>query len=311
MSVKTALKSAIDRRIDLSVQNERRIERYIDSARVFASNTSALISLLAILFFVLMAIFAPYIAPYEPQETIRTEEGAPTLEPPSAAHPMGTTQFANDVFSQWIYGSRITVIVGILSGLAVMTVGTTVGVISGYFRGLVDTALMRLVDVLYGLPATPFILVLALFIGASVWNVILAMVLVLWRTMARLTRSQTLSLAQRPYVKAARSAGASDIRIMAYYIVPNLVPLMLIETTLVAGRAIVLEAGVSFLGFGAANSVSWGTMLQSSFATGAIRKAWWWVFPPGVSIAIIVIALFYVSRGLEEVTNPELTREDV
>lgn len=311
MSLISTLRYGILDRIDLSPRNEKRLERYANGVRIFLSNRSATLALLVILFFIGMAIFAPQIAPYDPQENILTEQGAATLEDPSAAHPFGTTQFANDVFSQWVYGSRISVMVGLLSGVSVVIVGTIVGVIAGYYRGTVDLILMRFVDILYGLPATPFILVLALFLGASVWNIIFAMLLVLWRTMARLTRSQTLSLAQRPYVKAARSTGASDVRIMAFYIVPNLLPLMLIETTLVAGRAIVLEAGVSFLGFGAVNSVSWGTMLQSSFSTGAIREAWWWVIPPGLSITIMVVSLFYISRGLEEVTNPELTREQV
>lgn len=311
MSVRTMILSALDGRINLSAHNRRRLERYADATGVLLSNTSAVIAMLVLSFYVFLAIFAPHIAIYDPQENILTDEGAATLEPPSPAHPFGTTQFAQDVFSQWVYGSRISVMVALLSGISVMIVGTTVGVIAGYYRGIADMALMRVVDILYGLPATPFILVLALFFGASVWNVIFAMILVLWRTMARLTRSQTLSLAQRPYVKAARAAGASDLRIMAFYIVPNLVPLMLIETTLVASSAIVLEAGVSFLGFGATNSVSWGTMLQSSFATGAIRSAYWWVLPPGISIATMVVSLFYLSRGIEEVTNPELTREDL
>lgn len=311
MDLTTNLKSTLDSWIDLSAHNRRRLERYAESIRVFRSDTAATIALGVLVFYILLALFAPYLAPHDPTATMFAEDGsAMILEEPTSDNLFGTTQYGKDVFSQWVFGSRISILVGLLSAVVVATVGTTVGVIAGYYRGIVDTALMRVVDTLYGFPATPFILVLALLLGASVWNVILAMVLVLWRTMARLTRSQTLSLSQRPYVKAARSAGASDLRIMAYHIVPNLVPLILIETTFVAGRAIVLEAGVSFLGFGTTNAVSWGTMLQSSFATGAIRKAWWWVLPPGLSIAMIVISLFYISRGLEEVTNPELRVEE-
>lgn len=307
--MKNKLRTIVGGRVELSPQNERRLERYANGGRIFMSNTFAMIGLLVIIGFVLLAIFAPYIAPYEMNENVESDSGSITLQPPSNEHPFGTTQFAKDVFSQWVWGTRISIMVGLLSGLVVMLVGTTVGLIAGYYRGTVDMVLMRFVDVLYGLPAVPFILVLALFIGATVWNVILAMLLVLWRTMSRVIRSQTLSLAQRPYVKAARATGASDMRIMAYYLIPNLLPIMLIETTIVASRAIVLEAGVSFLGLGTTEAVSWGTMLQASFSTGAIREAWWWVFPPGLSIAMIVVSLFYISRGLEEVTNPELTSE--
>jgi peptide/nickel transport system permease protein len=297
----------LNRNLNISPDTVRRLKRYRRSLRIFLSNKSALLSLLVVLFIVLVAIFAPLLAPYEQNERIYTEEsGTPNLEPPSAEHPLGTTQFGQDVLSQWIWGSQITVLVAALSALSVFVVGSAVGIVAGYYRGMVDMAIMRFVDVLYGLPAIPFILVLALFIGASIWNVILAMVLVLWRTMARSVRSQTLSLAQRPYVKAAKATGAGDIRIMTNYLLPNLLPIILIETVIIASQAIVLEAGVSFLGFGATNGVSWGTMLQASFATGAIRHAYWWVLPPGLSIAVIVVSLFYIARGIEEVTNPEL-----
>jgi peptide/nickel transport system permease protein len=168
---------------------------------------------------------------------------------------------------------------------------------------------MRIVDILYGIPATPFILILVIFFGTSIWNVILAMTLVLWRTMARVIRSQTLSLSERPFVKSARAAGASDLRIMFYHIAPNLLPLIMIETTIVVGWAIVLEAGISFLGLGASELISWGTMLQLTFASGAIRTAWWWVLPPGISITLLVMSFFYFSRIVEDITSPEVVSE--
>jgi peptide/nickel transport system permease protein len=189
-----------------------------------------------------------------------------------------------------------------------LVIGTTVGLFAGYYKGKVDLILMRVVDVLYGIPALPLVLIIAMFFGNSVWNIVIAMALVLWRTMARLVRSQTLSLAEQPFVKAAKAAGASDLRIMYIHIAPNLVPLMLVEGTFVMGAAILVEAGLSFLGLGAANMVSWGTMLQLTFTSGAIRSAWWWVLPPGLSITLLVVAFFYVSRGIEDITNPVLER---
>lgn len=284
-------------------------ERIVDAAKTFSQNRAALLGLGIIGAVVLLAVFAPVIAPYDVHEKHYSESGAAeTLEPPSMDHPMGTTHLAEDVFSQWVYGSRVSLIVGFFSGLAVLVIGTSVGLFAGYYKGKVDLVLMRFVDVLYGIPALPLVLIIAMFFGNSVWNLIIAMALVLWRTMARLIRSQTLTLAEQPFVKAAKAAGASDLRIMYVHIAPNLVPLMLIESTFVMGAAILVEAGLSFLGLGAANMVSWGTMLQLTFTSGAIRTAWWWVLPPGLSIMLLVVSFFYISRGIEDITNPVVNR---
>lgn len=298
---------------DFNISKARKIalqsykKRFISTFKVVLRDRAARVGLLILAGFACIAVFAPYIAPFGPTELTTTPIGLPTeLGPPNERHPMGTTAIGHDVFSQWVYGARVSFFVGLLSGFSVLVIGTTVGLLAGYYKGTVDLVLMRVVDVLYGIPATPFILVLAMFLGASVWNVIIGMTLILWRTMARVIRAQTLSVSERPFVKAARASGASDLRIMYMHIAPNLVPLMLIETTLVIAWAIMLEAGLSFLGLGATNVVSWGTMLQMTFNTGAIRHAWWWVLPPGLGITLMVMAFFYISRAIEEVTNPEL-----
>jgi peptide/nickel transport system permease protein len=283
---------------------QRRIKSFRDGLHTFSRNKEAILGLSIIILMVLMGIFAPIIAPYEPTELT----GAERLSAPSADHIMGTTHLTQDVFSQWVYGVRVSLMVGLLSGLSVLTVGSMVGIIAGYYKGMTDMVLMRIVDVLYAIPATPLILVIALFFGSTVWNVIIAMVLILWRTLARVVRSQTLSLSDRPFVKAARATGASDIYIMRAHIAPNLVPLMLIEATFVMASAITLEAGISFLGFGATEMISWGVMLQLTFSSGAISSAWWWVLPPGLGIMILVLSIFFVGRGIEDVTNPQLER---
>lgn len=307
--------SVLDSLAEDRLTNNQRIalelykERLGNAAQTFRQNRAAMLGLGIIGGVIFLAIFAPVLAPYDVHENHYDANNAPeTLEPPSLEHPMGTTHLAEDVFSQWVYGSRVSLIVGFCSGLAVLVIGTTVGLFAGYYKGKVDLVLMRVVDVLYGIPALPLVLIIAMFFGNSVWNIVIAMALVLWRTMARLVRSQTLSLAEQPFVKAAKAAGASDLRIMYVHIAPNLVPLMLVEGTFVMGAAILVEAGLSFLGLGAANMVSWGTMLQLTFTSGAIRSAWWWVLPPGLSITLLVVAFFYVSRGIEDITNPVLER---
>mgnify|MGYP006280780051 CR=1 FL=1 len=281
--------------------------RAAEMGRRFGANRMALLALAIIGFTVFLAVFAPYIAPYEPTETVYKPNGAvATLEEPNPRFPMGTNHLGQDVLSQWIYGSRVSLLVAFLSGLSVIAIGSVVGLVSGYYKGLIDLVLMRVVDILYAIPATPLVLVVAMFYGSSVWVVIIAMVSVLWRTMARLIRSETLSLSEQPFVKAARAAGASDFRIMFIHLAPVLVPLMLIEGTFVMGAAILLEAGISFLGLGATEMMSWGLMLQLTFSSGAIAVAWWWVIPPGLSITILVVSFFYLSRGIEEITNPDV-----
>jgi len=281
-----------------------RYKRQLENLTVeIARNRTAMASLFIIISFILLAIFASYIAPYDPQVPTGTEG---RLVPPSLEHPMGTDHLSRDIFSQWVFGARVSLIVGFVSGLSVMVVGVTVGLISGYYRGTVDMVLMRIVDILYGIPATPLILVLALFFGGSLWNVVFAMALVLWRTMARVIRSQTLTVSERPFVKAARASGASDRRIMFVHIAPNLLPLIFIQTTFAIAWAIVLEAGISFLGLGAQEVFSWGTMLQLTFQTGTISEAWWWVAPPGVGITLLVLSVFYLQRAIEDIANPEV-----
>lgn len=289
------------------LQYEHYLNQVREAADVFTENRMATIAMVAVLATLLMAVFAPFIAPYEPTETVYNDEGLPaTLQPPTPANPMGTNHLAQDIYSQWIYGSRVSLLVGFLSAITVITIGTSVGLVAGYYKGIVDLVLMRVVDVLYAIPATPLVLVVAMFWGSSVWTVIIAMMLVLWRTSARLIRSETMSLAEQPFVKAARASGASDLRIMFVHIAPILVPIMLIEGTFVAGSAILLEAGISFLGLGATEMMSWGVMLQLTFSSGAIAVAWWWVIPPGLSITILVVSFFYISRGIEDVTNPQI-----
>lgn len=278
----------------------------VETVNIFRQNRMAMIGIIIVGATLFMAIFAPFLAPYEPTETVYAADGTPvTLEPPSVEHPMGTNHLAQDILSQWIFGSRVSLLVGFLSGLSVIAIGTTVGLVSGYYKGMVDLILMRVVDILYAIPATPLVLVVAMLYGSSVWTVIIAMILVLWRTMARLIRSETLSLSEQPFVKAARASGASDLRILYIHIAPILVPIMLIEGTFVMGSAILLEAGVSFLGLGATEMMSWGVMLQLTFSSGAIAVAWWWVIPPGLSITFLVVSFFYISRGIEDVTNPQ------
>ena len=228
------------------------------------------------------------------------------LAPPSSTHWFGTDHLGRDLFSQNVYGSRIALLVGFLGALLVMLIGTNVGLIAGYFRGRTDTVLMRTVDVMYGIPFEPFALILVLLFEPSLTIVILAVSLLTWRTVARLIRSQVLSLRERPFVKAARVAGASDLRIMYLHIFPNVMPLVFLELAIIVGVSIIAEATLSFLGLGPPQSVSWGGILHNARLSGAWRTAWWWNLPPGFFIMTTVLSVFFISRSLELIANPRL-----
>ncbi|MFC6941962.1 ABC transporter permease [Salinirubellus sp. GCM10025818] len=291
------------------VQNLKRSA--IEQGRIFMRSKMAVAGLLIILFYIVMALISPYIAPYEPYERIYMADGGwAKLQPPSAANPLGTTEAAHDVLSQLLLGSRIAVFVGLLGAFMVAVIGTTLGIVAGYYGGWVDEVVMRVVDILYGLPFIPFVIVLVTVLGASVWNIILGIALLYWLSTARVIRSEVLSLRERPYVEAARAAGASDFRIMGVHILPNVIPLSALYAAIAVGYSIVAQASIAFLGFGDPTIPSWGVMLQRAFVTQAFGVAWWWVIPPGISITLVVTGAYLVGRGYEEVVNPQLQQKE-
>ncbi|WP_408954999.1 ABC transporter permease [Natroniella sp. ANB-PHB2] len=277
--------------------------------KVLKRDKMAMFGVVVLIFFILVAVFAPLIAPYDPYEMNRTEDGAiARLQPPSAQHWFGTTNLGRDVFSQVVMGSRVALLVGFLAAFLVTFIGTNVGLIAGYYGGAIDNFLMRIVDIMYALPFIPFVIILVALLDPSIWNIILAISLLTWRTVARIIRSQVLSVVNRPFIKAAKVAGASDLRIMYKYITPNIIPLALLEMAFMVSWAILAEASVSFIGFGDPDVISWGQILHTSFLTGAIRTAWWWVIPPGVAIVLVLVAIFFTARAFEEIVNPRLRR---
>jgi peptide/nickel transport system permease protein len=281
--------------------------------RLFLKNVKkdklALIGVILLIFFLGVATFSDSIAPHGPRDRHYNEEGRiRRLEPPSLAHPFGTTDVGRDIFSQVVLGTRTALTVGILAALLVTVVGSVVGIISGYYGGWVDTVIMRVVDFFYAIPFIPFVIILSAVLKPSITNVIIAVSFLSWRTVARLVRSQVLSIAKRPFIKAARVAGATDFRIMFKYILPNVVPLIMLEMAFMVNWAIAAEASISFLGFGDPSVPSWGQILHIVFTTGNSRVAWWWITAPGLAIVLLLVSIFFVARALEEVVDPRLRR---
>ncbi len=278
---------------------------------VFQRDLLALIGLIILVVFVVVAVFAPVIAPYDPLQNVEGEGGIwLSNQKPSPDFRLGTTNLGRDIFSQLVYGTRPALIVGFSAALAVSVIGTIVGLLAGYFGGWVDTILMRLADVAFGIPFLPFIIVLSAFRDPSLWNVVLAMAVLLWRDSSRVIRSQVLVIREQAFVSAAIVSGASHFRIVFMYIAPSILPLTFLYGSLAIGWAILTEASVSFLGFGDPNVVSWGYMLQDAFNSQAMsRGAFYWFVPPGVAIMLAVMAGFFIGRGYEEVLFPRLRRQ--
>lgn len=282
----------------------------INQARIFSQSRMAMVGMGILVFYLLVAVFAPYIAPYGPYERMFAPDGGwLSLAPPSAEHPLGTTKSGYDVLSQLIMGTRIAMFVGLLGAFMVAVIGTTVGMVAGYYGGWVDEFIMRLVDILYGLPFIPFVIVIATILGASVWNVIFGIALLYWLSTARVIRSEVLSIKERPYIQSVRAAGASDLRIMFIHILPNVVPLSALYAAIAVGYSITAQASIAFLGFGDPSISSWGVMLQRSFVSQEFATAPWWSIPPGLSIVLVVFGAYLAGRGYEEIANPQLREQ--
>lgn len=258
---------------------------------------------LAILgFFGLIAALAPVLAPYNPWEVV-----APPFQPPSREHPLGTNDMGQDLLSELLYGARVSLTIGVVAAAVTTIIGVAVGLVSGYHGGTLDRVLTGVVDVFLLMPALPLMLVLSVFMGPSFLTIIFVIVLISWPPVARMMRAQVLSIKERLYVEAAKSLGASDTWILLHYILPNVGPLALAMAILMVGEAMILEAGLSFLGLGDPTKKSWGMMLYWAFHSGAFSYgAWWWIIPPGACIALSVFGFALLGYAVEEYANPRL-----
>ncbi len=258
---------------------------------------------------VVVALLAPVLAPYEPMQKHYDASGKlMKLRPPSQEHLLGTTILGRDVFSQLLWGGRPALMIGLLTAIGVVVIGVNIGLIAGYYGGWIDNLLMRITDIFMGLPFLPFIIVVLSLTGRSLWTITLALVIIMWRSTARVIRSQVLSLRERSFVDAARVSGASSLKIIYVEIAPNIFPIALVNVVFALAWAIITEASIGFLGFGDPNVLSWGSIIYEAFASEMSYKAWWWVIPPGGAIMILVTAVYFIGRAYEEMINPRLKR---
>jgi peptide/nickel transport system permease protein len=267
------------------------------------ANPLNLLALLLIALFALGALLATLIAPYDPL----VQALGSRLEPPSAAHWLGTDQLGRDIASRLLYGARISLFIGIVVVATAGLVGTAVGLVAGYAGGFVDEALMRLTEVFLAFPPLILAMAIAGALGPSLVNAIIAIAAVTWAVYARLVRGQLLSLRRREFVEAARSIGASGTRILIRHLLPNVVAPILVQASFDMGAAIVSAAGLSFIGFGAQPPTpEWGVMISEG--RNFISTEPWLSLFPGLAILLAVGAFNLLGDGLRDLFDPRLRR---
>ncbi|UYZ19966.1 ABC transporter permease [Mesobacillus jeotgali] len=273
--------------------------------QVLTSNNIGIVGLGLLIIFLAIAVFAPLLAPFDPTERV----GTPFTKP-NSQFLLGSNDVGQDILSELLYGTRISLLIGVLAAFISILLGCLIGVISGYYGGKVDALLMRLVDLVLVIPFLPLMILLAAFIGPSFWNIILVISLISWASPARVIRSQVLTLKTKGYVEAAKSIGTNIKVILGRHILPGVIPIALSQFVLAASHSILIEASLSFLGLGDPFTKSWGTILYYAQARGAfLTDAWvWWILPPGLLITTLVIGFAFTGYSLEEVMNPRLRR---
>jgi peptide/nickel transport system permease protein len=276
--------------------------------RAFLRHKIGIIGAAMLLLSVVVAILAPFIAPYDPYapvDVVLTD----IFQPPSPAHPLGTDDGGKDVLSSLIYGTRVSLLVGFTSAGIAIGIGAVVGIVAGYRRGWIGSLLMRITDFFLVIPDLALMIVLVAIIGPSLSTIILVIGFVGWTSTARLVRAQTLSVRERKYVMRARAVGAGDAHIMRRHVLPAVLPLMLANLVLVVSVAILEESSLAFLGLGDPTVISWGQMLNYAFERGAISAgAWWALLAPGFAIVWVVLGTTLLGFALENVVNPRLKR---
>jgi len=281
------------------------MQQFKEIWRTFRRRPMGMVGALMLFSVVFVAIFAPWLAPYDPEARIDVEP-EDLLAPPDAEYLLGRDDAGKDVLSQLIYGARVSLTVGFVASFMSMFIGTTVGLVSGYFGGRIGNALMRLTDFLLVIPDLPLMLVFISIWGRGLWKIIFVIGILGWTYNARLVRSQVLSIKERQFVLRAPALGAGSLRIIMRHIFPQVVPLILAQAVLSISGAIIAESSLSFLGLGDPMLVSWGMMLNFAFERAISRRAWWFILPPGFAIVWVSVGLIMMGTTLEEIVNPRL-----
>jgi oligopeptide transport system permease protein len=271
-----------------------------DAVRRLTQNRAAMIGGITVLVLIILAIFAPWIAPYS-YSYQNLDLGA---SPPSAEHLLGTDVLGRDLLSRLLYGARISLLVGFVATGVALVIGVSWGIIAGYFGGRVDSIMMRIVDVLYGLPFIIFIILLMVIFGRNIWLLFAAIGAVEWLTMARIVRAQVIGLKNQEFVQAAQVMGVSNISMFRRHILPNILGPIAIYATLTIPQVMLLEAFLSFLGLGIQPPMSsWGTLIR--YGVESMEEYYWLLIYPGLTFTITLFALNFFGDGLRDALDPK------
>jgi peptide/nickel transport system permease protein len=272
---------------------------WLRALRRLVKRRAAMIGLSVVVFFILLAAAAPLVAPYDPLAT----SWAMVRKAPSAAHLFGTDEIGRDVLARIIWGSRASLLAGLVSVMLALAVGVPIGLVSGYVGGVLDGTVMRIIDAMLAIPFLILAIALAAFLGPSLTNAMIAIGITQMPIFARLTRGQVLSVKHEDYVEAARAVGNPQYRIVLRHIFPNIVPPLLVQATLATAAAIIAEASLSFLGLGQQPpNPSWGSMLN--VAKNFMAQAPWMAIWPGLAIFSLVLSLNLFGDGLRDALDP-------
>ena len=271
-----------------------------DALRKLLKNRAAMFGVLILVSLIILAILAPVISPY-PYDYQNLELGASA---PSSAHLLGTDTLGRDLLSRLLYGSRVSLMVGFVATAVALVIGVTWGIVSGYYGGKVDAVMMRIVDILYGLPFIIFIILLMVVFGRNIWLLFGAIGAVEWLTMARIVRGQTISLKEKEFIETSKALGQSNSLIIIKHIIPNLAGPIIVYITLMVPSVIILESFLSFLGLGVQEPLtSWGVLISEG--SREMETAWWLLIFPGSFMVITLASLNFIGDGLRDAIDPK------
>lgn len=268
----------------------------------FRTNPMGVAALALMLALLLVGLAAPLLAPYPSGFT------SDVLQPPSTEHWFGTDNLGRDIFAEVVWGTRISMTVGVCASLLAISIGVLIGMLGAYFRR-VDTLLGMVVDLSLSLPVLPLMILVAALAGPSLGTIIMVISFFSWPEVARIVRSQALSVVNLPYMDAARVLGGRHPWILRRHLLPAVAPVITVTVVLTASRAVIAEAGLSFLGMGDPNSWSWGRVLYESQQSGSMTSAWWTTFFPSVAILLLVVAATLIAIAYNDARNPRNRRD--
>lgn len=285
---------------------ERRRNAVVQFWREFAQHRAGLTGLIFLAAVAAIAALAPVIAPVHMLDVTQLLD-QPKFAPPSLEHPLGTDHQGREIWVRMVWGAQVSLMVGVAATIMSMLIGTLVGIAAGHFTGWVGGLLMRIIDFFLVLPSLILAIVLSAVLSRGVLTIIIAIGVTSWAGTARVVRAQTLTVESRDYIARARALGAGHWHIIIKHLLPGVMPLVLANTTLTVGSAIIAESTLSFLGLGDTTKQSWGTILKNSMDISAATSGYWWyVLIPGLAIVFVVLAFTLMGRAVESILNPTL-----